>query len=120
MGLSDPSKCTGCRGEERAQLRFSVHRMPTREIRQCTNSVECEACPLGKYAHSEGNSECTACERGRYNDVESQSVGCEECVSGQFSVDTGATQCTLCPEGMHGDTKGSETCKNVGWKVFYA
>lgn len=79
------------------------------------NSVNCAACPKGKYGNTPGASECLLCGSGTFNPVEAadSSSACIPCPNATFSNATGAidaSACMKCPPGTNNSKSGASTC----------
>ena len=107
-----------------------------------SKASECDHCPKGKYASTEGTAICSACKEGKYNnDIGQQQCSdciagkwsksgekeCSDCAAGKTSSDgayvcsdcpagksavVGSSLCTPCEEGKHSATTGWEECKS--------
>ena len=70
----------------------------------------CSDCTPGKAAKFEGSTSCEQCRVGK-NAQNSASKACSECVKGQKSSLTGASTCQLCGVGRFGYAVGLSECR---------
>ncbi len=82
---------------------------PPGSVQDEVGQRECEACPAGMYAATEGATECLPCPPGAFSEA-TGGASCEPCAPGHFQPNAGASVCNACPIGTVQIEAGSAAC----------